>query len=153
MPAATATTTMAVVNDLRIVASPSSLVVHGKPYGRLAGVGRYDAMPCVSGDVEVVAALERARRCFAVERDGGRSGQYDHPLRLGLIIPEPGRAGVPARDDSLDAEVRLGQQRGELLGRQGFGNVGEQAAALDHDGPLLYGCQSERLGQQCVGVF
>ncbi len=32
-------------------------------------------------------------------------------------------AGVPARDDSLDAEVRLGQQRGELFGRQGIGNA------------------------------
>src|SRR5215212_7061696 len=97
-------TTIAAVKDLRMVASPSP-VVHGKPYGRPAGVGRHDAMPCVSGDVEVVAAVERARRCFAVERDGGRSGQHDHPLRLGLIIPESGRAGVPARDDSLDAKV------------------------------------------------
>src|SRR5215212_7154618 len=114
MTAASAAAMTAVVIVLRMVASPSA-VMHSKPYGGLAGVGRHDAMPCVSGDVEVVAALERARRCFAVERDGGRSGQHDHPLRLRLIIPESGRAGVPARDDSLDAEVRPGQQCGELF--------------------------------------
>ena len=50
---------------------------------------------------------------LVLESDSSRSPQHDHPLVLVLVVPEAFGRGMTVGDDSLDADVAGGEQRGD----------------------------------------
>jgi len=93
-------------NNLRILP-----VRHGEPHGRLGRIGPLDPVAPVRPDVEPVAGTEHAVVRLVGEAQPRRAREQHHPLGLRLIVPEPGRAPLPAGDDALDAQPRRGKQR------------------------------------------
>ena len=62
------------------------------------------------GDVDEIAGfeLDRFRRVFEAQRC--LTLQDDHPLTLGLVVPEALRARLAGGDDALDAQAGAVEQ-------------------------------------------
>jgi len=60
-------------------------------------------MAAVRRDIEPIAGAEKARLGLVGEAQPGAAGQNQHPFCFRLVVPEPGRARLAARDDPLDA--------------------------------------------------
>ena len=92
-------------------------VKYGEPHGRLGRIGPLDPVAPVRRDVEPVAGAEHAVVRLVGEAQPRRPREQHHPLGLGLVVPEPGRAPLPAGDDALDAQPRCGEKRvGDFAG-------------------------------------
>ena len=89
--------------------------VDGEPHGRRLWVGPFHAVAGVRRDVDVVAGRKRARLSLSVEQKAGRTGKQHHPFVPVLVVPEARRARLASRDDALDANARLLDQKVELL--------------------------------------
>ncbi len=64
--------------------------------------------------------------CFILKPQPSRALQHHDPLVLVLVVPEAFRRGVAVRDDSLDADVGVVEQRCDKL-------VGQVSAQLNEE--------------------
>jgi len=104
--------------------------VHGEPYRRMLGVGPRHAVAAVRRNDEIIARPQDARLCFLLEQKAGRAGNEQHPLGPFLVVPEAGCTSLPGRDDALDAQVLVRNERVYLFRVDPLGDCGEQISAL-----------------------
>ncbi|MNC68195.1 hypothetical protein D3C75_1187630 [compost metagenome] len=70
---------------------------------------------------------------------GGTAEQHD-PLAFGLVVPETGRAGLAAGDDTFHAHARAAEQLVDPFGAGGVARgQGSQQVGRDHGKPRLEG--------------
>ena len=86
-----------------------------QPHRRRLGLGRLHAMAHMRGNLDPIAGLHVDGDVAFLEAQASRAGQQHDELVLGLIVPESGRARLPGRDDALDAQPGLLDEKVDLL--------------------------------------
>ena len=76
---------------------------------------------------------------LSFDRQGRRTLQKDHPLRVGLIVPKPGRARVAMGDDLFDAQPVVGEELMDVLTVRGIVSSSQEVSdGSCHIGPHAY---------------
>ena len=98
------------------------------------------AVVVVRRDVQALARLQQAGVLLMFETHAGSTTEQHDPLAFGLVVPEPGRAGLAAGDDTLHAQAWAAEQ---FIDTFGAGRVarwqGSQQVTGCHGKPRLNG--------------
>src|SRR5437879_1332230 len=95
-------------------------------------VGPGDPVAPMRGDVHPIAGTERTLLVLVGESQPRRAGEEQDKFRLRLIVPEPGRALLPERDDAFDAQPRCGEDCLADLAGAGVGQIAQQVPERFH---------------------
>src|SRR5438552_14156516 len=93
-------------------------------------VGPGDPVAPMRGDVDPVAGAERVLLVLIGESQPRRTGEQQYKFGLRLVVPEPGWARLPERDDALDAQPRRGKDRVADFTDARIGQVAQQVHAV-----------------------
>src|SRR6266702_3949051 len=115
----------------RSIRSAAARVMHREPHARFRLARPCDPMPAMCFDQHVVAGLHWMRPRVALEFERRRAAQQRDPFGARAVVPEARRAGLPPRNNPLDAHAALLHERVDLLIGVRRRTVIEQIAAAD----------------------
>lgn len=79
------------------------------------------------GDVQVIACLQVSGLCLIGKAQQGFALDQQNPFSIGLLVPEPRRAGLASRHDPLHDQPGSREQGGERFVSAVLGwKIGEQ---------------------------
>jgi hypothetical protein len=74
-----------------------------EPNRHLVRISPFNAVACMRRDIEIVTVLESDGVGLPLEQDHGSALKNQNPFGIILVEPKSWWAGVPVRDDPLDA--------------------------------------------------
>ncbi|MNJ47247.1 hypothetical protein D3C77_424010 [compost metagenome] len=91
-------------------------------------------------DVQTIARHQQAGVVFVLEAQGRRTTEQHDPFAFGLVVPEAGRAGLAAGDNTFHAHARVAEQFVDTFGAGGVARgQGSQQVGRCHGKPRLKG--------------
>ncbi len=111
---------------------PSSVVVNGEPDGRFGCARRFDAMPPMGSDQNIVARPEPVRLFLVFKPQFGLARNQHNEFVLRLIVPEARRACLAERNDPFDSNASARGKGLKDLGRSSVGKIPQQVAHRFH---------------------
>ncbi len=121
----------------------AAAVEHREPDGGGAGGGPFHAVAVMRRDVQAIARRQQAGMALVLEAQAGGATEQHDPFALGLVVPETGRAGLAAGNDTLNTHTWAAEQLVDPFGAGGVARgQGSQQVGRDHGKPRLEGGSS-----------
>src|SRR5712691_565868 len=113
----------------------SSAVKYREPDGGGHRIGPVYPVAAVRDDIDPIPGTKKTGVGLILEPQPCGAGEHQHPFAIRLVVPEPGRARLAARDDPFDAQTGPRQQRIEALGGPDTGKPGKHREEVHEPAP------------------